>query len=533
MSLTYRDDTGAYVLAAVQGSDLEALAREAGLTLSKTASRRQGQAVYFTRDPYAALPFWDHADEAARLEMALMHGEMEASWATEAGGWSPPAPDGMEFMPFQSAGVRYALQRRHACIGDEPGLGKTVQAIGIANEIDARRVLVVCPAGVRRHWEGMILAWSTLPRSTVYRIDKSRDGVSREARWIVVSYDLARSEHIHAALMSLEYDLMVLDEAHYLKSPEAQRTRALFGWWDDRDQEGLASRSARVVGLTGTPLPNRPRECYTVVRALCHDAIDWLSFDGFRHRYNPSFTWPSGHREERTGRLPELYARLRCNLMVRRLKSDVLTQLPDKTYELTYLEENGAVRRALQAERLLDVDPTDLGDVDGDTMGQISTVRREMGEAKVPLVRQHVDVLLDGGVEKLVLFAWHRSVMEELESQLARYGVARHDGGMSPGQKHKAVRKFIEDPRTRVFLGNLLSAGTGIDGLQDVASHVAFAEMSWVPGENEQCVDRLHRHGQKASVVAQFLVAPGSFDERVAATMLEKYQGINATLDRR
>src|SRR5262249_40062803 len=152
--------------------------------------------------------------------------------------------------------------------------GKTPQAVCVANEMGAKRILVVCPANIRLQWEAQIRAWSVMRQPVrPYLIRKSRDGVSPTMPWTITSYDLLRNPAIHHALSQGHYDLLIIDEGHYLKTPEAARTRALFG---GGGVEALAAHAEQVVVLTGTPLPNRPRECYTLARALCWESIDWL-----------------------------------------------------------------------------------------------------------------------------------------------------------------------------------------------------------------------------------------------------------------
>lgn len=538
MSLAYNKGTGAYWLqTGSAGSELEARALAAGLTLSTTAVGR----VYFTHDPYAALPFWKHADESAKSPLATLRTDYERSWASEFSGQPFPTPPGKILAPFQAAGVDYCLSRRHALIGDQPGLGKTMQAIVVANATNAKRVLVVCPANVRLQWRARIREWSTIPRVGVYPILKSSDGVNPHANYVIISYELARSPVIHGVLAAMKWDLVVIDEAHYLKTIDAKRTQALFGGGLGAFKNNALTQNAeRIVALTGTPLPNRPRECYTVVRSLCWDAIDWASEDAFKFKFNPSvqhikIDQTTGQmtrfNEERTGRLPELQCRLRCNVMVRRLKRDVQKQLPEVQYELTYVEPDGAISRALRAESLLGIDPLKMSGLSMAIEGQVSTVRREMGEAMAARVVEHVSMLIDGGVDKVLLFAHHRSVIAELEKGLGKYGVVTIVGGVSPVRKNDLVQRFRTDPSVRVCLGNMVAMGTGTDGLQDVCDLAVFAEASWVPGDNEQCVDRLHRMGQTGSVLAQFMVAPGSFAERVLGTAIQKTQDIHATLD--
>jgi len=234
------------------------------------------------------------------------------------------------------------------------------------------------------------------------------------------------------------------------------------------------------------------------------------------------------------GRLPELNARLRCNLMIRRLKKDVLSQLPDKRYEMTYIEPNGAIRDVLAREALVDFDPKDLFNPDFALNGTpISTLRREMGEAMVPRIVEYIQYMMDV-VEhpKLIVYAHHRSVVSELVSRLSKYGPVVHQGGMLSQAKENAKQDFITNSGCRLFIGQL-DTMEGVDGLQHVCSDVVFAEPAWTPGRNEQCVDRTHRIGQHDNVVAHFLLVEGSFNEKVLNLVLDKAGDIHESLDRR
>lgn len=148
-----------------------------------------------------------------------------------------------------------------------------------------------------------------------------------------------------------------------------------------------------------------------------------------------------------------------------------------------------------------------------------------------PAVLEHLLILLDGGVDKLVVFAHHHSVLAVLQQGMAKHGVLRVDGSTSARGKNQAVEKFKFDPRLKVFLGQMQSIATGTDGLQDVATHCVFAEQSWIFGENEQAVDRLHRMGQKGSVLAQLMVAPGSISERILGRSISKGRTVQRALD--
>lgn len=540
-----------------EGVDIQELMLDHGLDLSIPRTNSE-TALLFTKEPYCAVTFRDHATPQARARLGGIIAELDASWQSYSGAHIA-CPADQELWAFQKADVEYALRRQHTLVADQPGLGKTPVAICYANEIRAKRVLVICPANIRLQWCQRIRQWSTMQWPYhVYPILHGRHGVNPQAHWTVVSYDLARSEGIGKALARGTYDLVIFDEAHYLKTIDSARTQAAFGDHtgfcrkairDSRDNitgyeelfPALASRCGAIMALTGTPLPNRPRECYTLARNLCFDSIDWLSEDKFKERFNPSMKREKITEDgelkiwidERTGRHAELQNRLRGNFMVRHLKRDVMPQLKLPLLDIVHVEESGAVKQALAAESLLDIDPEDLTEADAEVLGHIAVVRRQMGIAKAPLVAEYVDMVLDGGEEKVVVFGWHIAVLDILQERLAKYGVLRVDGRTSAPGKQRAVDTFVADRSKRIFLGNMQSVGTGTDGLQAVCSHAIFGECSWVPGENEQCIDRLDRGGQARTVQADFLVAPGSLDERVLASALRKKQTTHKALDLR
>lgn len=543
MKLDFQRSKGTFTLHVPrsEGELIQTLMREHGLDMSLPASTAR-EAVLFTREPCAAVAFFDVATMDARAELEGLNAEIESSRASHSGIHVKCPPD-MELWDFQKADIEYALRRNNTLVGDEPGLGKTPVAICYANEISAKRVLVLCPANIRLQWVKRIHQWTTMSWPfVVYPILSSRSGVHPTAQWTVVSYDLARTPIVGGQLAKGTYDLLILDEAHYLKTVDTRRTRAVFGGGHDRAFEALAARCGSVLALTGTPLPNRPREAYTLSRGLCFDAIDWASEDDFKERFNPSmqgerFDAVSGktkiYIDERSGRHAELQNRLRSHFMVRHLKREVMTQLKMPVYDLIQLEETGAVKAALRAESLLEIDPDNLEGADAEVLGHIAVVRRQMGIALAPQVADYIDMLIDGGEEKLVLFAWHVEVMNILQERLHRHGVLRIDGSTPPAKRQRLVDQFISDKRANVMLGNIQSMGTGTDGLQQVSCHALIAEPDWTPGNNVQCFDRLDRGGQTRTVQGDIFVAPGSFAERVLASALRKLQTTHKALDGR
>lgn len=543
MLLQYVEKTSQFVLRvpARDNALVQSIIKDHGLDFSVPAST-PAEAVLFTREPYAAAAFAEHATAEARTQLSPIIQAIAESWANESQAHIRVPSDCPPLWGFQKAGVEYAMRRGHILIGDQPGLGKTVQAICIANEMRAKAVLVVCPAAIRLQWIKMIRAWTTMEWPYIlHPVLSARNGIHPNANWTVVSYDLAASDVLGAVLAERTYDLLVLDEAHYLKEPSTNRTRAIFGGGKDPHFPALASRCGKIVAMTGTPLPNRPREAFVLSRNLAWDAIDWMNQAEFDRRFNPRINLRSKtgrvfQVDERIGRHYELQARLRGNFMVRREKHGalgVMSQLSMPVYDIISLEKTGPVKQALEAESLLQIDPETLSGADAEVLGHIAAVRRQMGIALAPQIADYAEMLIDGGEEKLVLFAWHIEVLNILEQRLAKHGVVRIDGSTSNHQRQDRVAAFQADSAIRIIMGNMLAMGVGTDGLQHVCNHALIAEPDWVPGNNVQAIDRLDRGGQKRQVQADLFVAPGSIAERVLASALRKGRTVHKALDGR
>lgn len=548
MILDYFENTGAYTLTVPRiGASITAkeLVEDHGLNFSSSKSNA-GEAVLFTREPYAAVTFRDAATPRALAKMKPLIDKINASNAP-ASGAHILCPADQELWPFQKASVSYCLKQDFNLVADQPGLGKTPIAICYANEINAKRVLVICPANIRGQWERRIRQWTTMRWPfTVYPIYHSRHGVHPTANFTIISYDLARTPAIGAALARGTYDLLILDEGHMLKTVDSKRTRAVFGGGLHPAFAPLAGRCGAIMMLTGTPLPNRPRECFVATKNLCWDAIDFMNEDDFRDRFNPSMRiegerWNADTREmetyfyidERSGRHAELQNRLRGNFMTRHLKREVMPQLKMPVFDIIQLTETGAVKQALAHEKLLDIDVDRLMGADKEINGHFAIVRREMGIALAPQVADYVEMLIDGGEEKLVLAGWHIMVLDMWCHKLEKYGIVRIDGRVGPKNKERLVEEFKANPKIRICIGNMQSMGQGTDGLQDVCNHILIGECSTVPGENEQLVDRLDRGGQDRTVQADFFVAPNSIMERILASSLRKMKTVHKALDAR
>lgn len=507
-----------------------------GLTFSTSASSRD-KAVLWSTNPYSLA---DLADPTCP-KLAAYKRQIELSRALDGVG-TRRLPPGKELWDYQKATLDYLLSRGGGINGDQPGLGKTPTSIAYANEREFQRILVIVPASVRLQWGDRIREWSTIPRCHVSVMLKVKDGIHPTAHYQVISYDAARNPAIIRAISKYKWDLLICDEAHKMKNIDALTTRAILGNSRGEYQHGTEKMKAIAhycrehLALTGTLLLNRPSECYNLIRFFDHEAIDFMSEEKFKERYNRQADMKTieGKRFklESTSLELELQNRLRVNVMARHEKKDVLTFMKPPRYGIVKCEENGAVRGALEVEGMLGLSIDEIQTTkDFEILGHIAEARRLMGVALAPQIADYAIDFLEGSDEKLVIFGWHLEVLSIFEEQLSRFGTVRIDGSKSPRAREKAVDDFVNRPNVRVFIGNIQAAGTGLDGLQKVCSRCYLVEPDWVPAQNEQAVSRLDRIGQENLVTAEIFVAPGSISEKILVKALEKMNVIHRVLD--
>ena len=442
-----------------------------------------------------------------------------------------PAPAGLEYRPYQLAGIEFMRNRRATLLGDEMGIGKTIQAIGLYNYHCAHglkekrpQILIVCPATLKRNW---LREWNK------WAIRKQPIGIAEGSYWpgsdiVIVNYDILGRFKVQ--LREKVWDLLILDECQYLKNSKARRTKQICGDYKTK----LPPVNARCkLALTGTPIPNRPIELYSVLRYL--DPLGWSNKLGFAQRYCGAV--PSGFGWDMSGasHLDELQEKLRSSIMIRRLKKDVLKDLPPKERQIIEIEiddgdeiikrEKRILGDLSQKDRLTDEEYKDLVKTmrggSGAAFEEMSTVRRMNAVAKIPAVIEHLHESLDAS-GKVVVFCHHKEVAAALVKEFGHISVVI-TGSTPMKERQENVDKFQTDPNIRLFIGNIIAAGTGIT--LTAASHVVFAELDWVPGNVSQAEDRCHRFGQKDSVLVQHLVVAGSLDALMAKTIVYK-QGV-------
>ena len=527
---------------------------------------------WHSADALAALKLREYADEATQSKLDEVAATAKvaadtkakaaadtvvASRATDAA-IELPVPEGLSYLPFQRAGISYAIGRNDTLIADEPGLGKTIQSLGVANVMLAERegnlsILIVGPKISLWNWSKETAKWLTRPHTIAVWTAKKQP----TADVVIVNYDVVARPAVAAALRARTWDLGVFDEAHALKNPKSSRTKAVLGFRSrDADERVEPIKATRRLFLTGTPVLNRPIELFPILNAM--NVPEAQNFWNFATRYCAAYRTDYGIDTTGSSNLVELQDVLRSQVMVRRLKADVLTELPPKRYSVVQIEADTAeLRRAIAAEQKAQsageaseaklqakVTAARAGGDDAalkaavsalracklSNIAEVSRLRHDTAVAKIPQVIEHITAFLDGSDESILVMAHHRDVIDGIVLGLASAG---HDAAVITGETSAADRiaaeEDIQNRRKRVFVGSMHACGVAIT--LHAASTVTFAEQDWTPGIMSQAADRAHRIGQVNSVLVQHLVVDGSVDVTMAQLVASKGGVIDAALD--
>ena len=418
---------------------------------------------------------------------------------------------GGELQPFQWAAVHYALDGRRVFLADEQGLGKTVEALAALEADDAYPAVVVCPASLKLNWAREAAHW--LPHRRVAVIE-GRLAVPPVGEITILNYEIVAAHR--EALARTKLRALVIDESHYVKNPQAKRTQAV-----RRLATAVADDGLRLA-LTGTPVLNHAEELIAQLRVIGR-LEDFGSGARFARQFQGELS------EER------LHWHLRRRCFVRRLKSEVLPQLPAKRQVVVPIALDNEREYRLAEEDVIEwlrTQPLDLAELDAkiaaalraERLAQLGALQRLAGRGKLHAALTWIHDFLASG-EPLVVFARHIEVQRAV---LERFPHALHILGSDPsGQREAAVRAFQDPDGPRLFVGATRVAGQGITLTR--ASNVCFLELEWTPAMHDQAEDRCHRIGQRDAVTAWYLLAAGTIDETMAE-LIQRKRGIVAAV---
>jgi SWI/SNF-related matrix-associated actin-dependent regulator 1 of chromatin subfamily A len=417
----------------------------------------------------------------------------------------------MELRQYQKVGIariaKILEERKSAYLADEMGLGKSAQAIKVADQLNAINILVVCPASLRLNWAREIRKFSD--RTHSINVVKTGKQINKPGSVVICSYDLA------SKLPLKQYDLLIVDEVHFCKNINRQRTKAVLGYlW------GCAKY--RLV-MSGTPLPNGVIDGFTVFHRLDPKSFSSRFEYGHRYTYAKKNFWSGGWDFTGGRNLDELRRKV-AHFMVRRRKVEVLHELPNKIIQTIPLDVRGASAFSLTPEQVEIIEKGEAAQLSVHCASQ----RRGLGILKCPAAIQYIKELMSE-MHRLVVFCYHTDVAELLTLGLEKEGVLTLTGSTNTTKRDEIVQLFQgETPEKICLVAQVQAAGVGIN--LTAADTAVFVEPDWSPAVMSQAIDRLHRLGQENVVNIHFLSAEGSMDEDVFNSLRVKLSAINEAM---
>lgn len=427
----------------------------------------------------------------------------------------------MEPYEYQREGIAYALEKKRCIMGDEPGLGKTAQAIGVLTISKAFPALVICPASLKVNWQRELKKFGGLNavilnddnRSTWQMFwDMKLQNGRHAAEVFITNYESLRKFFVtkvkhegRFTLKSVTFDerkdlfrTVIIDESHKCKTSSTQQSKFV---------QGIAAGKEYVLELTGTPVVNNNIDL--VQQLTIMDRLgDFGGYSKFMARYCAG--------ERKSSHLKELNYLLRKNCFFRRLKKDVLTQLPDKTrsYLVMDIDNRKEYRDAERdiidyLKKYKDADDEKIQKtIRGAIMVKMGILKQISAKGKVQGAIDIIHNTIDGG-QKLIVFCFLKEVVAALKREFR--DAVTVTGDDNDKQKQWAVDRFQGDENCRLIILNYRSGGTGLT--LTAASNVLFVEFPWTYADCCQAEDRSHRNGQKNAVNCVYLLGKDTIDE--------------------
>lgn len=436
---------------------------------------------------------------------------------------------GKKLYAHQEEGIRFLLSRNGCVLADDMGLGKSIQSIIAALESGAKKILIVAPSSTKINWEREI---NVFCNETVI-IDGKK---WKEAKFTIINFDILKNFHtltdgkkkkegepevlLNRELANAGFDLAIVDEAHNLKNNDSIRGKIMVELSTKHNIE-------KIWLLTGTPVANRPMDFFNLLKIIKSPiAQNWKHY-AVRYCDGKQFfkTLKNGQKRQiwltdGASNLDELASKTK-NIMLRRLKTDVL-DMPDKVITPNYLKlsdkewkQYDELWKEYLEKRL--VEGKKNGNLQKDLV-ELIILRQFIAAIAIPYTIEMVENAIEMG-RKVIIFT---SFTEELQILANHFGklAVTHNGPMTTTQKQKSVDSFQNNPKVKVFIGNIKSAGVGITLTE--ATVVVFNSFSWVPGDNEQAEDRAFRIGQKNDVNIYYQLFMDTISTRMWDTLNSK-----------
>jgi SWI/SNF-related matrix-associated actin-dependent regulator 1 of chromatin subfamily A len=402
----------------------------------------------------------------------------------------------MKLFPYQEAGVELIVKHyKDVLLADHPGAGKTAQAVVAANRLKAKSILIICPAGLKENWKRELTLW-----------DNKANIV------LIYSYEMAVKKA--PKLSAYEFDLMICDEAHYLKSAKSKRSKVILGQ--------IWARAKKHILITGTPLPNgRASEGHNIFAKLAPEEFgDWFKYVS---TYCVRTITPWGINFDKSKNLEVLGEKCKKLFMIRRKREETIGQLPP----LVRSQVPITASNQFDLGDAFDEDEALAAIEEGNIM-PFASLRQKIGLQKVEGALDYIQTLLNEE-KHIVVFAHHHSVIAQLKTSfmVSKISHVTVTGQSTATEKQKAIDDF-QAGKAQVFLGSLLAANVGITLTK--SSNVVFVEFDWVPENNTQAEGRCYRIGQTAITRSHYLYIPDSIDDGILSAILRKQKNIQKVL---
>lgn len=407
-----------------------------------------------------------------------------------------------------------AMRNGRVALGDGMGTGKTLQSLAWLAYNRSFPALIVVNAPTKLQWEKEFKRWLSLVPNCPHRVQilygtrtrKLDKSCSYIVNWDILTY-------WQDELAATGFECLIGDEAQAIGNPDSKRALAF---------RHLAAVIPECIVMSGTPARSRPAQFWTMVS--CVEPKMFPTYKGYLWRYTCPKATPWGVQFEGARNVKELHAKL-VSVMLRRTKDDVMKDLPPKTLDVVPLEADAAELEEYNSEE------AGIAELQGIAAREkLANLTRTAYAVKEKSLLNWVRCFMESD-EKLLLFAWHRDVVDRLFEELKEYNPAKIYGGVTLQQREAEKEKFIQDDSCRIMICNIQSGGTGVDGFQKVCCNVAFAEFASTSTDMEQAEDRLHRGGQERPVSVYYLIATGTIDEDMAEALDSKKKVLASVLD--
>ena len=438
---------------------------------------------------------------------------------------------GWRVFPHQESGIKFLLSKNNRILGDDMGLGKTLMSTIASIESKSEKILIVCPANAKINWFREINAY--IPEDEISII---KSGHWNPKKYTIINYDILKNFHtitdgrkkykeheIRREIVEEGFDLVIMDEAHMVKNPKANRTKIM-----NQVTEKIKKRWL----LTGTPIANRPMDFFNLLN-ICDSPVtaSWKQF-AFRYCDGKKFKkrLKSGAYKDiwitdGASNLEELHDRTK-NLILRRKKEDHL-DLPPKIVAPYYVE----IEDMNQYHKVFDEylawaksEGKKLGS--GRHMVELIVLRKYLSLEKTKLTIELAEQAVENG-QKVIIFTNFTHSFDYLMNHFGGLAVG-HNGKMNANSKQNSIDRFQEDDNVKVFVGNLISAGTAITLTK--AETVIMNDLDFVPSNHSQAEDRAHRIGSTSTTNVYYPIAVGTIDEMMFKILEKKRKIIDTVI---